>query len=59
MKEIPCSLSFELPDFQLSNAYEDQKRPFMVKSENKRTLWKTQNTSPPLARFVTSPFHNV
>ena len=27
----------------------------IVKSENMRALWKTQNTSPSLARFVTSP----
>ena len=32
---------------------------FIVKPENKRTLWKTQNTSPLLARFGTSPFYNV
>ena len=32
---------------------------FIVKPENKRALWKTQNTSPPLARFGTSPFSNV
>ena len=32
---------------------------FIVKSENKRTLWKTQNTSSLLAKIVSSPFHNV
>ena len=29
------------------------------KPESKRSLWKTQNTSPPLARIVSSPFYNV
>ena len=43
----------------MSNERNRWKDEFIVKPENKRALWKTQNTSPPLARFVTSPFYNV